>query len=108
MVPAATARRQRDAARPMIRFLRHKGGASAVEFALVAPVLIALLFGTVEIGQLYWARNSLEFAAEEASRYVLANPAATQAQITSAALGKLTGVDPSTVTVTGRRPSAFR
>lgn len=37
--------------RPMLRrFGRDRRGASAVEFALIAPMLIALIFGTIEVG----------------------------------------------------------
>lgn len=51
-------------------------GAVAVEFALLAPVLILMLFGIVEFGRAYNAQVSLTNAAREGVRVV----AITQSQ----------------------------
>lgn len=52
------------------RFGRDQGGASAVEFALVAAPLIALLFGSVEFARLYWTDHALTRVATMAARCV--------------------------------------
>jgi Flp pilus assembly protein TadG len=52
-------------------------GAAAVEFALVAPVFIMFLFGTVELGRLALARNVLANASREAARYAVIEGATT-------------------------------
>ncbi len=39
---------------------RAQGGATAVEFALVAPMFLALLFGTFEFGRALWAQQALQ------------------------------------------------
>ena len=44
-------------------------GAVAVEFAIVAPILVAIVFGLVELGRAFEAQNLLEVAAREAARF---------------------------------------
>ena len=45
-----------------------ESGANAVEFALVAPLLIGLLFGIFEFGQAIWTQGVLDYAVEQAAR----------------------------------------
>jgi Flp pilus assembly protein TadG len=40
-----------------------------VEFALVAMVLLTLLFGIFELGRTIWSYNTIAYAARQASRY---------------------------------------
>lgn len=58
----STIRRPQSAARS-----RH--GAVAVEFAVVAPVFVALLFGLIELGRAFETQNMLEVAAREGARF---------------------------------------
>ena len=51
-------------------FLADDSGASAAEFALVAPILFALLFGTIEVGVQGMVTSSLENAVGAASRTI--------------------------------------
>jgi TadE-like protein len=57
----------------MIRFRNPKRskrqGAVAVEFAIVAPVLLALVFGMIELGRAFEMKNLLEVAAREGARF---------------------------------------
>lgn len=78
---------------------RDDRGGAAVEFALLAPVLVLLLVGIVETGRLMWTRTSLQFAAEEASRFALARADAGPAQIAERARGRLAGMNPTAVQV---------
>jgi Flp pilus assembly protein TadG len=48
-------------------------GSSAVEFAMVAPFLIAILFGIFEFGRALWTQSMLDFAVEQASRCATVN-----------------------------------
>lgn len=45
-----------------------RAGATAVEFALIAPVLFTLLVGTMNLGQYYYADNSLTQAIDQTAR----------------------------------------
>lgn len=47
---------------------RAEGGASAVEFALVASILFTLIFGTIQYGLYFWSLQSGAHAAREAAR----------------------------------------
>jgi Flp pilus assembly protein TadG len=52
-------------------FRRSTAGASAVEFALAAPILFLLMFGIIEFGRAWWTKNSLQYAVERAARYAV-------------------------------------
>ncbi|MGE5504576.1 MAG: TadE/TadG family type IV pilus assembly protein [Actinomycetota bacterium] len=76
-------------------------GTAAVEFALIAPVLLAFLVGTVEFGRAMWFRQTMQFACEEATRWALVNSTATNTAIAATATSRLglTG-EPVVFTVT--------
>lgn len=44
-------------------------GAAIVEFAIIFPVLIILLFGMIDFGRAFFLRNNLVAAAREGSRF---------------------------------------
>src|SRR6266700_6705882 len=50
---------------------RDDTGQGLVEFALVIPIFLVMLFGVVDFGRVIWARNSLENAAREGARYAI-------------------------------------
>nr|WP_077491127.1 TadE family protein [Sinomonas mesophila] len=67
---------------------RRERGAVAVEFALVLPILLTLVFGIIEFGRLYNAQIVFSNAAREAARTMAitkdAGEAATAAQSVAA------------------------
>ena len=48
---------------------RNRQGAVAVEFAVVAPILVAIVFGMMEMGRAFEMQNLLEVAAREGARF---------------------------------------
>lgn len=52
-------------------FGRSDAGTTAVEFAIVAPILFLLLFAIMEFGRAWWTKNSLQYAIERAARYAV-------------------------------------
>jgi TadE-like protein len=44
-------------------------GAVAVEFAIVAPILVAIVLGMIELGRAFEMQNLLEVAAREGARF---------------------------------------
>jgi Flp pilus assembly protein TadG len=51
-----------------------KCGATALEFALIAPPLLMLLLGTLDVGRLLWTRAELDDAVARAARCVAVTP----------------------------------
>jgi Flp pilus assembly protein TadG len=64
-------------ARKILRFGRTRDGATAVEFALVAPIFIGLLISVLETGMFFFAQNVLQAAAVQAGRLILTGQAQT-------------------------------
>jgi Flp pilus assembly protein TadG len=83
--------------------LRGELGASAVEFALVLPVLMLILFGTIEFGMVMYSREILTNASREGARAGIVQqiPKPTEGQIQSVVTNYLTGtgIDPANVTI---------
>ena len=69
-------------------------GATAVEFSLILPALLLLLFGIVEFGRLLWTQSALHFAVEEAARCaaVDATNCATATQVQNFAVSRAAGL----------------
>jgi len=80
--------------------LRRREGVSAIEFAIVFPILMGMLFGTAAFGQAFWLRNTLQMAVDDAGRYAMASSSATTTQIRSRVLARTGTVDPDAVAVT--------
>lgn len=53
---------------PLRRFLRDSSATTAAEFALVIPVFLLLIFGTINTGIALSAVNQIHFAAQKAAR----------------------------------------
>lgn len=82
------------------RALASRDGVAAVEFAFAISVFIVFLMGVVEVGRALWTEHALDYAAEQATRYVLGNPDASNVDIQNYAESQLMTVDIGAVTVT--------
>lgn len=51
------------------RFLRSQRGSASVEFALVLPMLIVLMFGGLEAGYFMWMQHRLTDAVRDGARF---------------------------------------
>lgn len=47
-------------------------GATAVEFALLLPILLFFLLGTIDVGRFFWTINRAEKATQMGARYAIA------------------------------------
>ncbi len=79
-----------------IRNARDDAGAAAVEFALVLPILVMLLFGIMQFGIVYDAQITVDHAAREGARM-----AAVGGNVAGAVAAQTTGLDASKVSLTG-------
>lgn len=66
-------------------------GAAVIEFALVLPLLMMLVFGVVQFGLLYNRQQALHASAREGAR-VAALPSATLTDISARATAALDGI----------------
>lgn len=63
---------------------QNKRGAAAVEFAIVLPVFVLILLGTIEACSMIFLQQSLEIAAYEGARVAIV-PTTTSSDVESAA-----------------------
>ena len=109
-MPSHTRKRRTTAWRLCDRTRRHglgiadASGATAVEFALLLPVFIGIVFGLIEIGRVLYTNHSLDFAVREATRYAIVRSAtsptpATTTNIEDVVKARTTGLDPAKLAV---------
>ncbi|HET7028378.1 MAG TPA: TadE family protein [Candidatus Limnocylindrales bacterium] len=72
-----------------LRSTQRPGGQALVEFALVFPLILLLIFGAVDFGRAIFAYNTLSEAARQANRLAIVDQTVTdvQARATQAAPG---------------------
>jgi Flp pilus assembly protein TadG len=73
-------------------------GQSLVEFALVLPLLLVVLFGILDFGRVIYAYNAISNAARTGARVAIVDQ--TESAIEAAARSEAVGIAPMTVTVT--------
>lgn len=83
--------------RPIGTFARDCRGASILEFALVAPVLLAMLLGIAMLGVLFFAQAGLRGTVEDAARYATIYPRPTDTQILARMTAKRFGMNPANI-----------
>jgi len=54
--------------------IRHEGGATVAEFAMILPVFVAFIFGMVNCGFMLWTQLGIEHGAVAAARCATINP----------------------------------
>jgi len=81
---------------------RRRTGATAVEFAIVAPIFFTLVIASLEFGRLNIIRHTADQAAYEAARFAMV-PGATAAEARSKAesMLKIVGARDSKITIVG-------
>lgn len=79
---------------------RPERGAAALEFGLVLPLVMLVIFGIIQYGYLYWSLETAAAAAREAARRLVVGSdwGCTQAGAIQAADGPALGSTPPTVT----------
>ena len=75
-------------------------GVSAIEFGILAPVLFTMLLGTLDFARMFYIRQSMENATEQALRYYMLNPSAAQSAVTSQLTAAMAGGMGSQLSVT--------
>jgi Flp pilus assembly protein TadG len=78
-------------ARLAARLIGDRRGGAVIEFAFVAPALVMLLIGGLDIGRMFYVRQGLEYATEEAARYYMLNPTTAESNVTTLLKSKMPG-----------------
>ena len=75
----------------MSRFRRRRdqGGAAAVEFALILPILLLLLFGLIQYGYYFYAMQAGSSAVGDAARRIAVGNCQTTGQVQTLLKNKL-------------------
>lgn len=81
------------------RLKRDVAGATAVEFAVVGPVLFILVFGIIQTGLLIFTKQQLHYAVESAVRSVMINPAMAESEVRTHILNKMSTINDSDLVV---------
>lgn len=81
--------------RPWRAVLRAREGIAATEFALLAPLLLLLVFAMVSIGMLFETNNGVQHAVGEGARYATIYPRPTDSEITTVVQNAEFGLDPA-------------
>jgi len=93
----------------LVSLIRGNRGQSVVEFALVLPLLLAVLFGITEFGRAWMTSNILTSAAREGARLaVVTDPGGAYASLVQTRVTQVcaaAGVTPASITVSGPDPA---
>lgn len=81
-------------------FFNNCAGNAAIEFGMAIPIFLLFVFGTVEVGRFMWSEHALNYAADQAARFALANPSASNNDVKTYAESQVMTVKGSEVTVT--------
>lgn len=87
------------------RFRHNDAGASAVEFALIAPILIAVVFAAIEFALIFFSYNAAGHVAWSVARQLATNQITT-AQVPAAARASLPTWVQAGATITSSASSA--
>jgi Flp pilus assembly protein TadG len=80
--------------------LREDRGVAVVEFALIAPILLLILVGILDLGRAINAYVTVSNAAREGTHYLALHPTAAPSAIASVVHQRVVPLDPARVTVT--------
>lgn len=95
----------------MLTFYRQDHGQDLVEYALIFPLLMLLIFGIVEFGILFFKYNTIANAAREGARAGIIAVTATcdqsciDAKVVAATKALAVGLNPTTLSITVTHPS---
>lgn len=83
-----------------IKIVRDSSGSMAVEFAVIFPVLILVVLGSLELGRAFETRNEMSHALSQAVRVVNLDPDQTAADIATLMASYLDEFDADDLTIT--------
>jgi len=89
----------RTTCRGIVDFLGDEAGAALVEFTILLPLFLLVMFGILEWGNIFFVQNNMSIAARLGVRTAAVNPASnTSTDVIAAACGSTTSPTPLTGT----------
>jgi Flp pilus assembly protein TadG len=82
------------------RLSRNEDGGPALEFAIIAPVFIAVCLGVISLGYAFQVRNEMAHAVDAGIRQVMMEPDITDDDLVAAIRDAFQESDPDNLTVT--------
>ena len=83
----------------LFSFRRDNKGVGAVEFALIAPALLAMLVGITQLGAMFFARADLRNAVAAGARHAQIYPRPAKAEVATKIRARMTSLDQTKLTV---------
>jgi len=74
-----------------MRVAADRRGSALIEFSILLPFLLTMTVGMIDFGRLYYVRQGLEYATEEAARYYMLNPNTDSSNVTTQLRSKMPG-----------------
>jgi Flp pilus assembly protein TadG len=74
------------------RWREAESGATATEFAMLSPVFIALILGSIQAAVMFIAKSELDLATQAAAREVMTQQVTTAAQLKTALCNNIGGI----------------
>jgi len=84
---------------PVSAFYQDRQGSPAVEFAIIAPLVLATVFATFEFGRALYETNKLNAAASAGARSIAINGTSDDAAIIASIEQELDQFDPDKLTI---------
>lgn len=73
------------------KLLGDRRGSTAIEFALILPIMATMMIGAMELGRYFLAYSSISSATEQLARYTMIQPNASSSELTTQFQGYLAG-----------------
>lgn len=86
-------------------WLGRRRGSVLIQIGIALPVLLLGILGVMETGRVLYARNTLQFAAEETARFAMINTGWNEETLAARLRGRLPGINPNAVGVSVRNES---
>ena len=70
-------------------YARDRRAATAVEFALVAPIFLIMVLGCIDVSRALWIKATMQHVVEQTTRYAVVNTSATTSALETFAAAEI-------------------